>query len=185
MEALNRAWGRECPRARLGVLAVAGPPLSVRDADTDSQGPVPPPSRQPQGRPPARSTPLAAIFAVPACDNPESVDRDRAGGRGYLGQLIPVGSHVSPILAAAPQPPPCGHFHPMDSEEMEAPDRAGSSPGGTAVSSRAGTQPHRVDQALNASRPPLWVSHIPPANQPREPSPGLGHVESESGPQSG
>lgn len=98
-------------------------------------------------QPPARRSwrcELTAIFAVPACDDPESMDRGGAGGRGCPGQLVLIGSYVSSILAAAPQPPPPRRLHPTGGEETEAPDGAGGSPAGAAVSSRAGTQPRVV-----------------------------------------
>ena len=69
----------------------------------------------------------------------------------------------------------------MDSEETEAPDGAGGFPGGSAVSSRAGTWPRGVGQALNAPQPPLRAGHVPPAGRPGELGHGLSHVESESG----
>lgn len=112
MGALNRAWGRERPGAGLGVLAVAGPPLSVQDSDTDSQGPVPPPSGQPQGRPPAHGTLLAAVFAVPACDNPESVDRSGAGAGATLASSFQLALMSAPSLQQPPNPHPVGAFIP-------------------------------------------------------------------------
>ena len=47
----------------LGVLAVAGLPLRARGAGTDGQGPVPPPSCQPQSHcpPTALSWPLSLL----------------------------------------------------------------------------------------------------------------------------
>ena len=87
--ALNHAWG-----AGVGILTVAGLPLRVRDVGTDSQVLVTPPPPE-----------LAAIFAVPACDDPERMDR--GGGRGLpwpagsdwlLRQLHPYSSPPTPNL---------------------------------------------------------------------------------------
>ena len=62
----------------LGVLAVAGLPLIARGAGTDGQGPVPPPSCQPQSRcpPTALSWPLSLLSYR---DNPKSMDCGGAG----------------------------------------------------------------------------------------------------------
>lgn len=65
----------------LGVLAVAGLPLIARGAGTDGQGPVPPPSCQPQSRcpPTALSWPLSLLSYR---DNPKSMDCGGAGAGG-------------------------------------------------------------------------------------------------------